>query len=140
MLGKLAGLPEALGRPDALLADSGYCSAANVTGCQAAGLGPLIAPGREGHRPTLAERFAAPPPPPGHPAPVEAVAHRLRAPEGRALHALRKHTPEPVFGIVKAVLGVRRFPLRGLDAVRGGWRLVTLAWNLQRMFALTRAA
>ena len=140
MLGKLAGLPEALGRPDTLLADSGYFSAANVTGCQAAGLGPLIALGREEHYPTLAERFAAPPPPPDHPTPVEAMAHRLRTPEGRALYALRKHTPEPVFGIIKAVLGFRQFLLRGLDAVRGEWRLVTLAWNLKRMFALTRAA
>jgi hypothetical protein len=140
MLGKLAGLPEALGRPDTLLADSGYFSAANVTGCQAAGLGPLIALGREEHHPTLAERFAAPPPPPDHPTPVEAMAHRLRTPEGRALYALRKHTPEPVFGIIKAVLGFRQFLLRGLDAVRGEWRLVTLAWNLKRMFALTRAA
>src|ERR671912_260973 len=140
MLGKLAGLPEALGRPDTLLADSGYFSAANVTGCQAAGLGQLIALGREEHYPTLAERFAAPPPPPDHPTPVEAMAHRLRTPEGRALYALRKHTPEPVFGIIKAVLGFRQFLLRGLDAVRGEWRLVTLAWNLKRMFALTRAA
>src|SRR5687768_16432913 len=139
MLGKLAGLPEALGRPDTLLADSGYFSAANVTGCQAAGLGPLIALGREEHYPTLAERFAAPPPPPHHPTPVEAMAHRLRTPEGRALYALRKHTPEPVFGIIKAVLGFRQFLLRGLDAVRGEWRLVTLAWNLKRMFALSPA-
>ena len=68
------------------------------------------------------------------------MAHRPRAPEGRALHALRKHTPEPVFGIIKAVLGFRRFLLRGLDAVRGERRLVTLAWNLKRMFALTRTA
>jgi hypothetical protein len=78
MPGKLAGLPEALGRPDTLLADSGYFSAANVTGCQAAGLGPLIAPGREEHYPTLAERFAAPPP--HHPTPVEAMAHLVCAP------------------------------------------------------------
>jgi hypothetical protein len=38
------------------------------------------------------------------------------------------------------VLGFRQFLLRGLDAVRGEWRLVTLAWNLKRMFALTFAA
>jgi transposase len=142
-LGKLAGRPEVLGRPDILLADTGSFSAANVTACQAAGIDPLIAPGREGHCPTLAERFAAPPPPPDHPtdhpAPAEAMAHRLRTPEGRALHAQRKHTPEPVFGIITAVLGFRRFLLRGLDAVRGEWRPVTLAWNLKRLFALTRA-
>jgi transposase len=136
MLGKLAGLPEALGRPDTLLADSGYFSAANVQACQAAGIDPLIALGREGHHPTLEERFAAPPSLPDDPTPVEAMAHRLRTPEGRALYAQRKHTPEPVFGIIKAVLGFRQFLLRGLDAVRGEWRLVTMAWNLKRMFAL----
>jgi transposase len=136
MLGQLASLPEALGRADTLLADSGYFSAANVQACQVAGLEPLIALGREGHHPTLAERFATPPPLPDDPTPVEAMAHRLRTPEGRALYVQRKHTPEPVFGIIKAVLGFRQFLLRGLDAVRGEWRLVTMAWNLKRMFAL----
>ena len=139
MLDQLADLPEALGRADTLLADSGYFSAANVQACQVAGLEPLIAPGREGHHPTLDERFAAPPPLPDDPTPVEAMAHRLRTPEGRALYAQRKHTPEPVFGIIKSVLGFRQFLLRGLDAVRGEWRLVTMAWNLKRMFALNLA-
>jgi hypothetical protein len=36
------------------------------------------------------------------------MAHRLKTPEGRALYALRKQTPEPVFGIIKAALGFRR--------------------------------
>ena len=140
MLGKLAGLPETLGRPDTLLADTGYFSAANVTACQAAGIDPLIALEREGHHPALEERFAAPPPRPDNPTPVEAMAQRLRTSEGRALYAQRKHTPEPVFGIIKSVLGFRQFLLRGLEAVRGEWRLVTMAWNLKRMFALTHAA
>jgi hypothetical protein len=140
MLGKLAELPEALGKPDTLLADNGYFSAANVTACQAAGIDPLIALGRERHYPTLEEHFAAPPPPPNDPTPVEAMAHRLRTPEGRALYAQRKHTPEPVFGIIKSALGFRQFLLRGLDAVRGEWSLVTMAWNLKRMFVLRLAA
>lgn len=140
MLGKLAGLPAELGRPDTLLADNGYFSAANVTACRAAGIDPLIALGRERHYPTLEERFAAPPPPPNDPTPVEAMAHRLRTPEGRALYAQRKHTPEPVFGIIKSALGFRQFLLRGLDAVRGEWSLVTMAWNLKRMFVLRLAA
>jgi transposase len=138
MLDRLVGLPEALGKAETLLADSGYFSAANVQAGEAAGLEPLIAPGREGHHPTLDERFAAPPPLPSDPTPVAAMAHRLRTPEGRALYARRKHTPEPVFGIIKAVLGFRQFLLRGLEAVRGEWRLVTMAWNLKRMFALNR--
>jgi hypothetical protein len=62
--------------------------------------------------------------------------HRLRTKEGKARYALRKQIPEPVFGIIKSVLGFRQFLLRGLDNVRGEWRLVTMAWNMKRMFAL----
>jgi DDE family transposase len=136
MLDKLAALPEDLGQPETLLADTGYFSAANVEACQAAGIAPLIAPGREGHYPSLDERFAAAPPAPEYPTPVEAMAHRLKTPEGKKLYAQRKHTPEPVFGIIKSVLGFRQFLLRGLDHVRGEWNLVTMAWNLKRMFVL----
>ena len=67
------------------------------------------------------------------------MAHRLATPEGKKLYALRKQTPEPVFGIIKSVLGFRQFSLRGLDKVRGEWSLVTLAWNIKRMFALKAA-
>ena len=40
---------------------------------------------------------------------------------------------------LKSVLGFRQFLLRGLDQVRGEWNLVTMAWNLKRMFALIPA-
>ena len=139
MLDKLAALPEDLGQPETLLADTGYFSAANVEACEAAGIAPLIALGREAHHPSLSERFAEAPPAPDDPTPVEAMAHRLKTPEGRKLYAQRKHTPEPVFGIIKSVLGFRQFLLRGLDQVRGEWNLVTMAWNLKRMFALSPA-
>jgi hypothetical protein len=139
MLGKLAALPADLGKPETLLADTGYFSAANVQVCGATGIEPLIALGREAHHPGLVERFAAAPPAPDDPTPVEAMAHRLKTLEGRKLYAQRKHTAEPVFGIIKSVLGFRQFLLRGLDKVRGEWNLVTLAWNLKRMFALAPA-
>lgn len=139
MLDRIDALPEELGEPETLLADAGYFSAANVTACAAAGIAPLIAMGRQPHHPPLAERFAKVPPAPENPTPVEAMAHRLKTPQGRALYALRKQTPEPVFGIVKSVLGFRQFSLRGLDKVRGEWSLVTMAWNLKRMFALSLA-
>ena len=54
--------------------------------------------------------------------------------------ALRKHTPEPVFGIIKSALGFRQFLLRGLGKVRGEWNLVTMAYNVKRRFALAAAA
>ena len=65
--------------------------------------------------------------------------HRFQTPEGKKLYALRKHTPEPVFGIIKSVMGFRQFSVRGLDLARGEWNLVTMAWNLKRMFALQAA-
>ena len=139
MVSKLAALPAALGKAQTLLADNGYFSAANVTACTAAGIEPLIALGRQSHHPSLSERFAAATPAPENPTPIEAMAYRLRTPEGKRLYALRKHTPEPVFGIIKSVLGFRQFLLRGLDKVRGEWSLVTMAWNLKRMFALNAA-
>jgi transposase len=139
MLDKITVLPEELGRPEQLLADTGYFSAANVAVCAAAGIEPLIASGRQSHHPSWHERFAAAPPAPDHPTPVEAMVHRLKTPDGKKLYAVRKQTPEPVFGIIKSVLGFRQFLLRGLDTVRGEWKLVTLAWNLKRMFALNPA-
>jgi transposase len=139
MVEKLEALPEELGKPETLLADNGYFSAANVTACEAAKIVPMIASGREAHHPSLAERFAAAPEAPKDPTPVEAMAHRLKTPEGKMLYALRKQVPEPVFGIIKSVLGFRQFLLRGLESVRGEWSLVTMAWNLKRLFALCPA-
>ena len=136
MLGKLAALPVDLGRPQTMLADNGYFSAANVEACAAAGVEPLLAPGRTPHHPCLNERFAAAPPAPENPTPLEAMLHRLETPEGKKLYAQRKHISEPVFGIIKSVLGFRQFLLRGLDKVRGEWNLVTMAWNVKRIFAL----
>ena len=83
----------------------------------------------------MSERFAEAPSAPDDPTAVEAMAHRLKTLEGRKLYAQRKHTPEPVFGIIKSVLGFRQFLL--LDHVRGEWNLVT--WNLKRMFVLSPA-
>jgi transposase len=139
MLDKIADLPDALGKVEELLADNGYFSAGNVNACAAAGIEPVIAIGREAHHPSLDERFAAPPPPPQDPTPLEAMDHRLKTSEGKKRYALRKQTPEPVFGIIKSVLGFRQFLLRGLDNVRGEWSLVTMAWNMKRMFVLAGA-
>jgi transposase len=139
ILDKLAELPGELGKVGELLADNGYYSEGNVNACAAAGIEPVIAMGREAHHPSLAERFAEDPTPPENPTPVEAMRHRLQTKDGKKRYALRKQTPEPVFGIIKSVLGFRQFLLRGLDKVRGEWSLVTMAWNLKRMFALAGA-
>ena len=67
------------------------------------------------------------------------MAHRLQDARRQECYALRKQTPEPVFGIIKSALGFRQFLLRGLDNVRGEWSLVTMAWNMKRMVVLAGA-
>src|SRR6202790_5232883 len=111
MLEKIEALPEELGKVENLLADTGYFSADNVEACEKAGVVPVIAMGRQSHYLPLSERFAPAPAAPPKPTPVEAMAYRLKTPAGRALYALRKQTPEPVFGIIKSVLGFRQFSL-----------------------------
>jgi transposase len=137
MLGRLKALPNKLGRVRRLLADAGYASEANVERCAAARIEPLIALGRERHHAGWRQRFApAPKAPPKSATPLERMAHRLRTPAGRKLYALRKQTPEPVFGSIKSAMGFRQFLLRGLPNVQGEWNLVTMSWNIKRMFAL----
>jgi hypothetical protein len=69
---------------------------------------------------------------------MQKVVHRLKTPTGRRLYALRKQTPEPVFGIIKATIGFPQFLLRGLESVQES-SLVTMSWNLKRMFTLQEA-
>src|SRR5580765_8850781 len=136
MLERIGTLPEDLGKPETLLADTGYFSEANVALCAAAQIDSMIAQGRQSHYPPLSERFAKVPSAPENPTPLGAMSDRLQTPEGKKLYALRKQIPEPVFGIIKSAMGFRQFLLRGLENVQGEWTLVTMAWNMKRMLAL----
>ena len=63
----------------------------------------------------------------------------MRTPEGKALYARRKVIVEPVFGQIKEVRGFRRFLLRGLEHIRGEWRLVCLTHNLLKIWRYGQA-
>jgi transposase len=65
-----------------------------------------------------------------------AMAQKLKTEAGRAIYRLRACTVEPVFGIIKAVMGFRQFLLRGWKKVSGEWNLVCLAYNLKRLHRL----
>ncbi len=136
MLEALAGLPEALGRVKRLLGDNGFFSAANVESCVAAKIEPLLAAGRDAHHPHWEDRFTEPPPLNEPASAVDRMKHRLKTQKGRELYGLRKQTVEPMFGVIKSVMRFRQFLLRGLATVRGGWTLVTMAWNIKRMAVL----
>jgi len=68
-----------------------------------------------------------------------AMREKLRTDEGRRKYAQRKQTVEPVFGIIKHVMGFRQFLLRGIEKVSGEWSLLRLAYNFKRLWTLKAA-
>jgi hypothetical protein len=132
-------LPEVLGQVTALLADTGYFSAANVDACELHGIEPMLSMKRELHHIPMLERFAPDTQAPETDDPVVKMAHRLRTKKGRVLYGLRKQTVEPVFGIIKRVMGWSQMSMRGLDKARGEWSIVTMAWNIKRLHVLQAA-
>lgn len=138
-LEQLRALPKILGQVTDVVADNGYLSAANVAACAEPPAGqapitPSIALSRESHHLPLMERFSPPSPKPADDADaLTKMAWRLKSPQGKALYALRKQVPEPVFGIIKQALGFRQFLLRGKPQVSGEWDLVCMGYNLKRM-------
>jgi transposase len=108
--------------------DNGYYSEAAVAALETLGFDPYIATGRQQHHVPQAEA-------PEMPSTVqERMAAKVRTPEGKALYARRKVIAEPVFGQIKEARGFRRFLLRGLENIRGEWRLVCLTHNLLKIW------
>ena len=121
-----------LGRPpEALSADAGYWSEANVTDPGVAGIDLHIATGRQKHgepQGLIDEPLTAP-------ASVkEAMRRKLRTAAGHAIYKRRKAIVEPVFGQIKEQRGFRRFSFRGVEKVRAEWRLICLTGNLLKLF------
>lgn len=135
----IKALPEMLGRVQSLIADNGYCGQANVQACAAADIAPLLAIKRESHHIPVMERFSPEALTPETTDPLTRMAHQLGTRAGRALYKLRKQTVEPVFGIIKRVMGWRQMSMRGLEKANGEWNLVTMAWNIKRMHVLRAA-
>lgn len=118
------------GVPTDVLADAGYRSEGAFQSLEARGITGYISLGHEVR--------VARPPNPAHVA-TQRMADRLASDAGRARYRRRKAIVEPVIGWIKAVLGFRRFSLRGEAQARGEWWLVCLAANLKR-FARLRVA
>lgn len=135
----IGAIPVQLGRPQAVVADTGYDNTAQIlevertTGAtvycalqmpnnrkRSAKGGP---PQRKSRRRQLPGQLR------------QRMSERLQSAEGARLYRLRKISIEPVFGIIKSVLGFRRFSLRGLDKVNVEWQLVSAAFNCRRLAA-----
>jgi transposase len=119
-----AGITQAL--PVTL--DNGYYSEAAVEALETLGCDPYIATARQRHHVPEADASETPL------TVQKRMAAKVRTPAGKALYARRKVIVEPVFGQIKEARGFRRFLLRGLDHIRGEWRLVCLTHNLLKIW------
>ncbi len=133
----LASIAPEVGTPDAAALDQGYWSPATLEACARRGIEPYIATGRDPHHQSWQERFAPLPAPPAEDASAQVkMAYKLKTAVGKAIYGARKHTVEPVLGIITEILGFRQFSLRGEQATAGEWCLVCLAFNLKRFHTL----
>ena len=113
-------LPEGLGRVKNLAADSGYDSHENRRKADDKGIDLHLPKGREKHNNFLKKLIENK---------DSSVSDKAR----RELYNRRKSTIEPVFGVIKAVIGFTKFSLRGLKNVSNEWDLVCIAYNLKRL-------
>ena len=143
LLDDVISMPAVLGKPKAVLADSGYANGDEVDALECNDIDVYVSTNAEANHNRRKHDFR---PSKVLKEPKEPKAQwlkdmkaKLETDEGRAKYKLRKQTVEPVFGIVKEVMGFRQFLLRGVDKVSGEWQLVTLAYNFKRLWNLKMA-
>lgn len=140
LIAAVEAVPGALGGVSGVLADSGFANGEHIAALERRHMEVLVATGRCNRR-----RYDFRPPKSAAPEPAESkpwvnrMNSRLASERGRRLYRLRQQTVEPVFGIIKQVMGFRRFMLRGLEKVCGEWQLVCLAYNCKRLHRLMQA-
>lgn len=138
----LHGVPAEVGTPTAVLADTGYVNADAFDRLGEEGYDLYVAVSRlESHRDRTYDfrtKVSTSSKVVRDPRLLEMKA-KLKTPAAREKYKRRTSTVEPVFGIIKRVLGFRQFSLRGLSKVALEWDLVCLTYNLKRLFNLKNA-
>ena len=129
-------------RPQAILADSGYCSDENLEYLESAGkperkIEGYIATGKQKHgehrQPCRRGRM------PQGATRIDRMKRKLKTKVGKAVYAARKCVVEPVFGQIKQARGFRQFLLRGKRKVEGEWSLLCMTHNILRLYAFGQA-
>jgi len=123
-------------RPEAVIADSGYCSEKNLEDLASPPqakrrIEAFIATEQQKHG---ERRVCARGALPKDATRVERMKRKLLTKAGAAVYAARKGIVEPVFGQIKEVRGFRRFSLRGLEKVKAEWALVCATHNILKMY------
>jgi transposase len=147
LVATVESIPSQVGRPETVLADSGFYSQQAVAQVeqtpegQPSGTTVYAAMDKKDHHRSVAdlEKKQEPPPPPPGADMAQIMRYRLRTKAGRAKYKLRQQTVEPVFGIIKSAMRFRQFLLRGIQKATLEWDLVCLAYNLKRLHILGAA-
>jgi transposase len=121
------------------VADTGYFSEKNIDDCKQKNIDPIISTAREKHNSFLTDILTTDSLPLICRTPVEKMNELLKSKEGKEIYKKRKQTVEPVFGVIKEILGFRRFSLRGEEETNAEWSLVCTAYNLKRFFKMQMA-
>ncbi len=137
-------IPKQLGQTQRVLADNGFASQGDVDALEGDGVEVLVSVHSEAKqqrrtydfRPIDKQKTKEEKSGLHTKAWVKRMAAKMDTDEARKLYRLRKQTVEPVFGIIKHVMGFRQFLLRGIDKVECEWLLVATAYNFRRLFAL----
>jgi len=133
----LDSIPKELGEVKTATADSGYFSETAVRECEERRIDAHIATGRQKHNGWLDRKLSDPEKESNTLSVKERMRRKLKTEQGQSVYRKRKMTVEPVFGIIKEIMGFRRFSFRGMEKVNGEWKLVCCAYNLKRMFKLS---
>jgi len=144
----IQAIPERIGQPETVLADNGYLNEEAVRILEGKDgeddepkMNVLISAHAEAKqlrrnhdfRPRPAEEKKAPE---IRSAFVLDMKKKMERDESRAKYRLRKQSVEPVFGTIKKWMGFTQFLLRGHEKVSGEWQLVTLAYNMKRLWRM----
>jgi len=132
-------IDESLGKVENAAADNGYYSESNIEKTKGRHIEPYLSTGREEHNQWLEKQLAKRENEEGSVESLstkEQMRQKLKTDKGKEIYRKRKMTVEPVFGIIKEIMGFRRFSLRGEQKINGEWILVCTAYNLKRLFKL----
>lgn len=120
-------IPEQLGCPDLVLADTGYDNGAQIEQLEQRGIRVCCPPQNVGANP------------PRDPERRRLWQERCRrraeldGPAAQKLYRRRSASSEPCFHVIKRLLGFGRFSLRGLKGVNLEWLLVAVAYNCRKI-------
>jgi len=139
------GIPASLSAPHTVLADNGYLNEAQVRSLEGDGeqarMDVLVSVHAEAKQMRRKHDFRPAPatdkePPAIRSEFVQEMKTKMEQDENRTAYRKRKHTVEPVFGTIKKWMGFTQFHLRGHPGANLEWQLLTLAYNIRRVWRM----